>query len=46
LESLLEVARGVGKLFHFYLGILLNSWWFFPLLGLERKMGYELEMLM
>jgi len=42
----LEVARGVGKLSHSSLGLLLHSWWFFPLLGLERKMGYELEVLM
>jgi len=46
LESLLEVARGVGKLSHFSLGLVLHSWWFFPLLGLERKMSYELEVLM
>jgi len=42
----LEVARGVGKLSHFSLGLLLHSWWFSLLLGLERKMGYELEVLM
>jgi len=46
LENLLEVARGVGKLSHFSLGLLLHSWWFSLLLGLERKMGYELEVLM
>jgi len=43
LESLLEVARSVGKLFYSSLGLLLHSWWFFPLLGLERKMSYDWE---
>jgi len=40
----LEVVRGVGKLSHSSLGLLLHSWWVFPLLGLERKMSCELEM--
>jgi len=44
LESLLEVARSVGNLSHSSLGLLLHSWWFFPLLGLERKMGCDWEM--
>jgi len=42
LESLLEVAKGVGKLSH--LSSIHGG--FSPLLGLERKMGYELEVLM
>jgi len=42
----LEVGRGVTKLSHSSLGLLLHSWWFFPFLGLKRKMGYKLEVLM
>jgi len=44
LESLLEVARGVGKLSHSSLGLLLHPWWVFPLLGLERKISCDWEM--
>jgi len=40
----LEVARGVGKLSHSSLGLLLQSWWFSPFSGLEKKMGYKWEM--
>jgi len=38
------LGRGVGKLSHSSLGILLHSWWFFPLLGFERKMDCDWEM--
>jgi len=44
LESLLEVARGVGKLSHSSLGLLLHSWWIFLLFGVGEEMGCELEM--
>jgi len=39
LESLLEVARGVGKLSHSSLGLLLHSWWVFPLFGVGEEDG-------
>jgi len=42
--SLLEVARSVRNLSHSLLGLLLHSWLFSPVLGLERKIGCELEM--
>jgi len=40
----LEVARSVGNLSCSSLGLLLHAWWFSRVLGLERKMCYELKM--
>jgi len=37
----LEVARDVGKLSHFSLGLLLHSWWFFPF-GVGEEDGLQI----
>jgi len=37
LETLFEVVRGVGKLSHSSLSILLRSWWFSPFWGWRER---------